>query len=254
MTVLSAIGEIQRFPSAKKLVGYSGLGARVHASGQTRRTGRISKEGRSELRTALIEAAWEAVRFDATWKQRFVQLEARLGSGKAIVAMARKLLVVIWHVLTTQRADRAAEPVAVARKFLRWGSSHQAVREPGQSRAAFMRQYLDCVGVGANLEELDYRGEHFDLRPIESTGNVVRNEAGTRLTESSVTCTPAPDGLALACSDVQQAGTGDSDQPAVDARRTLSPAPARGSVARGARPRRVSGAGLTTQSGGSMGP
>jgi len=61
MTVLAAIGDITRFPSAKKLVGYSGLGASVHASGQTHHTGPITKQGRRELRTVLVEAAWSAV-------------------------------------------------------------------------------------------------------------------------------------------------------------------------------------------------
>jgi transposase len=47
MTILSAIGDIARFPSAKYLVGYAGLGARIHASGQVQRTGGITKEGRA---------------------------------------------------------------------------------------------------------------------------------------------------------------------------------------------------------------
>jgi transposase len=42
MTVFAAIGEITRFASAKKLVGYSGLGASVHASGQAYRTGQVT--------------------------------------------------------------------------------------------------------------------------------------------------------------------------------------------------------------------
>jgi transposase len=54
MTLLAAIGDITRFPSAKKLVGYSGLGASVHASGQTHHTGPIPKQGRRELRTVLV--------------------------------------------------------------------------------------------------------------------------------------------------------------------------------------------------------
>jgi transposase len=58
LVVLSAIGDISRFPSAKKLVGYAGLGASVHASGQSYRTGPITKQGRKELRAALIESAW----------------------------------------------------------------------------------------------------------------------------------------------------------------------------------------------------
>jgi transposase len=52
ITILAAIGEIARFPSAKQLVGYAGLGARVHASGETFATGRITKAGRKELRTS----------------------------------------------------------------------------------------------------------------------------------------------------------------------------------------------------------
>lgn len=98
MTILAAIGEITRFPSPQKLVGYSGLGASVHASGQTFQTGAITKQGRRELRAALIEAAWIAVRHHPYWQAQFERLAARKGAGKAIVAIARKLLVAIWHV------------------------------------------------------------------------------------------------------------------------------------------------------------
>jgi transposase len=55
MTLLAAIGDIQRFEDAKKLVGYSGLGAGIHASGETHRTGRITKEGRRDIRWATVE-------------------------------------------------------------------------------------------------------------------------------------------------------------------------------------------------------
>lgn len=61
MTILAAVGDISRFPTSKQLVGYAGLGARIHASGQVQRSGGITKEGRSELRTVMVEAAWVAV-------------------------------------------------------------------------------------------------------------------------------------------------------------------------------------------------
>ncbi len=67
-TILAAIGDIQRFPNAKKLVGYAGLGARVHDSGQTTRTGRITKAGRKDLRTAMVETAQAAVNFHPFWQ------------------------------------------------------------------------------------------------------------------------------------------------------------------------------------------
>ena len=71
MTILAAIGEISRFASAKALVGYSGLGVRVHASGQVHRTGGITKQGRQERRVVLIEAAWVAVKRSPFWQARF---------------------------------------------------------------------------------------------------------------------------------------------------------------------------------------
>jgi transposase len=92
MTCLSAIENISRFPSAKHLVGYSGLGASIHASGQTYQTGRITKQGRRDMRSALIEAAWMAVQYHPHWKVQFERLATRIGKGKAIVAIARKLL------------------------------------------------------------------------------------------------------------------------------------------------------------------
>ncbi len=117
MTSLSALGDITRFAPAKLLVGYSGLGASVHASGQTHRTGPIPKQGRKELRTVLVEAAWRAVECSAPWQAEFERLTRRLDPHKAIVAMARKLLVGIWHVLHEQAADPHANADLVAFQF-----------------------------------------------------------------------------------------------------------------------------------------
>jgi transposase len=100
MTILAAIGDIRRFEEAKQLVGYSGLGASVHASGETHRTGRITKEGRRDLRWALVEAAWIAIEHHPHWKNEFERFSRRMDKNKAIVAIARKLLVAVWHVLT----------------------------------------------------------------------------------------------------------------------------------------------------------
>jgi transposase len=61
LRILAAIGELTRFPSAKHLVGYAGLGESRHQSGETDRGGRITKEGRSDLRGVMGEAAWVAV-------------------------------------------------------------------------------------------------------------------------------------------------------------------------------------------------
>ena len=155
LTVLAAIGDIGRFPDAQRLVGYSGLGARVHDSGQLHRTGHITKAGRRDLRTALVEAAQAAANTHPHWQAELARLEPRLGRNKAIVAIARKLLVAVWHVLTHQRADRFAEPPRVARKLLSYTYKlGRAQRRPGQSGVAYVREQLDRLHLGADLESV----------------------------------------------------------------------------------------------------
>jgi transposase len=156
MVILSAVGDITRFPSAKKLVGYAGLGAKVHASGLSYRTGGITKQGRKELRAALVEAAWVAVRFDLNWKEQFERLAQRIGRRKAIVAIARKLLVVIWHVLTHKRVDRQADPERVVRYFLAWGRQAKVLARTGLNAAQFARQQLDVLGIGQDLSRVTF--------------------------------------------------------------------------------------------------
>jgi len=155
LTVLAAIGKIERFPTAKHLVGYAGLGARVHDSGQTTRTGRITKSGRRDLRHALVEAAQTAVLTHPHWKAELARLEPRTGRNKAIVAIARKLLIAVWHVLSKGMADRFAVDELVARKLHTFSDRLCLRRRPaGLSTAAFVRQQLDRLGLGAQITQL----------------------------------------------------------------------------------------------------
>jgi transposase len=152
VTILAAIGDIRRFPTAQQLVGYAGLGARVHDSGQVRRTGRITKAGRRDLRHIMVEAAHSASRCHPHWRAEFARLRPRLGHGKALVAIARKLLVVVWHVLTKDTVDRYAEPYQVARSLMVYGYRlGHAHRPAGQSVPQLVRAQLDRLGIGAEL-------------------------------------------------------------------------------------------------------
>ncbi len=173
LTLLAAIGDITRFASAKKLVGYSGLGAGVHASGQTYQTGQITKQGRRELRTSMIEAAWVAVEYYPYWKAQFERLTGSIGKRKAIVAIARKLLVAVWHVLTEQVADCHADPNRVAGTFLRWTRQKRLATSPRLEQRAFVRQMLDQVGLGAAVEQFRYGSQVYVLPPttvVKDTG------------------------------------------------------------------------------------
>jgi transposase len=156
LAVLAASGDITCFGSAKKLVGYAGLGASVHASVKTMRIGRITKQGRREMRAALVEAAWVAVERNPHWKATFRRLSERIGENKASVAIARKLLVGVWHIRTAHAADCHADVEAVARTCMTGGVRHPTARRAGLSRAAFVRQPLDRIHRGGELTTLDY--------------------------------------------------------------------------------------------------
>jgi len=157
MTVLAAIGDIKRFPDAKHLVGYAGLGARIHDSGQTTRSGKITKAGRKELRAALVEAAQSAANSHPHWQAELARLEPRLGRNKAIVAIARKLLIAVWHVLTFQTADKYAEPLRVARKLMQTTYKlGKANRPQNQSTAACVRTQLDRLGLARELSNIPW--------------------------------------------------------------------------------------------------
>lgn len=119
MIVLSAIGDIQRFESAKYLVGYAGLGAGVHDSGKEHIEKRITKSGRKELRWAMVEAAWRAIRISPYWKEQYEKYLRRMRKpNQAIVVIARKLLVVVWHVLTKEETDERVSEEELAYKML----------------------------------------------------------------------------------------------------------------------------------------
>jgi transposase len=171
-TVLAAIGDITRFPDAARLVGYSGLGARVHDSGLTSRRGRITKAGRKDLRAVLVEAAQIRVLHDPRWKAELARLEPRLGHNKAIVAIARKMLVIIWHILSKHQAEKQLDLERLARKYYEFAYTVGKVNWDGcQSAAEFIRRKMDEAGVGQNMVSFTYSRKCVVLPPSSLPSN-----------------------------------------------------------------------------------
>jgi hypothetical protein len=172
LTILAAIGFIERFPTAKDLVGYAGLGGRVHDSGQKHSTGKITKTGRRDLRHVMVNAAQVAARTDDFWKSELARLEPRIGRNKAIVAIARKLLVVVWHVLTKREADRHADAAKVARGFLNMAYKDIGARHLPDNMTApeFVRRSLDRIGLGKDLQRVTRAGHEYLLPPSSLPG------------------------------------------------------------------------------------
>ena len=168
MTVLSAIGDISRFQHAKNLVGYAGLGAGVHDSGLKHQEKGITKSGRKELRWALVEAAWGAVRSDPHWKAQYDQLKKRgKHSNEAIVAIARKLLVSIWHVLTKREPHCHSTEEDLAYKMLIWSQRMDEDALRGLTRQQFVKYGLLCLGKGIHLTRIVRNGLPRRIAPTD---------------------------------------------------------------------------------------
>jgi len=101
-TIAAELGDISRFPTPRKLSGYTGLCPRVYQSGESDRRGPLAKQGPKYLRWALVEAAVHASTHPA-YRERYQRTKTRLGKQRgatiAQVDLARRLAEAIWHML-----------------------------------------------------------------------------------------------------------------------------------------------------------
>jgi len=140
--ILAAIGNIARFPSPGKLAAYAGLAPGLHQSGNHSYSRPITKEGRSLLRWLLVEVAWSAVRWDDHWRTLYDRIARRRGPRIAIVAIARRLLVVIWHLLTDHSAYFYLRPQTYITKLQQWAYRIGRDHLPAPNSRQFVLNHL----------------------------------------------------------------------------------------------------------------
>lgn len=99
MYLLLELGDITRFTRAEQLAAYVGLTPSQYSSGENVRMGRITRCGKSDLRAILTEVAWTAIKKDPELREVYENLKFRRGAKKAIVAVARRLLLRCRRVL-----------------------------------------------------------------------------------------------------------------------------------------------------------
>jgi transposase len=160
MTVLAAIGDITRFESPGHLVSYSGLIPGLDQSGVKLRGKRITKEGRKDLRWAMVEVAQRAVKSDPLWRQRFHELQRRLHRNQAIVVIAHRLLELVWYVLSRRQPYRHFSPERIAYKYLTWSWQLSDADRDGLTRQQFTRYYLMRLGIGQDLKRIALNPKH----------------------------------------------------------------------------------------------
>ncbi len=100
LIILSEIGDIKRFPAPEKLAAYSGLVSSTYQSGSSCYQGKITKQGNKWLRWVLVQCSLVAIRKPNRLRAFYLRLAKKKGHKKAIVATARKMLTIIWHMLS----------------------------------------------------------------------------------------------------------------------------------------------------------
>ena len=128
-TCLAAIGDVSRFANAKKLAAYLGLNPSTRQSGEHCYHGKITKQGNAHARWLLVQAAQHLGQYRGPLGQAMRKMIKRKNRSVAVVACARKLAVLLWHVLKSGEPFRYAPARSLETKY-----SRLRVRATGQRR------------------------------------------------------------------------------------------------------------------------
>ena len=190
LSIVAAVGEFHRFPRPEQLVSYLGLNPRVRQSGgQPASHGRITKHGRAHARGMLVEAAWVAVKTPGPLRAFYERIRARRGMQIAVVATARKLAVLCWHLVIKGEDYAFARPSLTEKKLrqleLRAGMPSHRGRK-GKSSAYNLKEVRRRERELAEQAERSYRQLVADWQanaPANKSGVAAAN--GTRLQRPS---------------------------------------------------------------------
>jgi transposase len=190
-TFMSAIGDISRFDSARRLVGYLGLDPKVRQSGNApARHGRITKQGSAPVRHVLVEAAWIAVRAPGPLRAFYERVRARRGGQVAAVATARKLAHLFWCLLVRRQDYAFGQPSLTQKKIRALELAAGAPSRKGQVRAGHgsrtpaIRQAEHALALQA---ERAYRRTIADWKATGTTAS----EAGASVTPGRASQRPS---------------------------------------------------------------
>jgi transposase len=139
--IIAEIGlDMGQFPTPGQLVSWARLSPRTIQSGATRRAGATGK-GNPYLKAALGEAATAAAKTDTFLGERYRRLVKRIGKLKALVAIARSILVIVWHLL--------ADPTA---RFHDLGADYYANRIDKNRKTRSLVRQLEALGHKVTLQ------------------------------------------------------------------------------------------------------
>lgn len=158
LALLAAIGDIRRFPTPEQLCAYLGLVPSVRQSGSREFYGRITKHGNAAARWMLVQAAHQLTRLCTPLRPFYERIRIKRGRQTAVVAVARKLATLAWHLLTRNEPYRYANARCIDKKFSRLHlRSGQPRRKSGPKPGKTEKNVVHLSGkttFSRNLEEV----------------------------------------------------------------------------------------------------
>jgi hypothetical protein len=208
LALVAAIGDIARFTRPEQLVGHLGLNPSVRQAGPgPAYHGRITKQGRGHARGMLVEAAWAAARAPGPLRGFFLRVQTKRGQHVAAVATARKLAILIWHLLTKNQSYLGARPALHARKLrdLELRAGHKPARgQKGTAHADNRKSQRDQERRWVEQAEAAYARFVAGWKP---TGPKARTGAARRNDDQGCAAGLAPRALLFAArSSVREDG------------------------------------------------
>ena len=179
---IAAIGDIRRFKTSRELVGYLGLDPKVTQSGSSpARGGRISKRGSGSVRWALVEATQSVIAQPGPMRAFYQRLRARRGHNVAVVAVARKLAVLFWCMLTREQQYAHQQPSLTAKKMRRL-----------ELKAGAAKYTKTAAGVWATNEKMRQAERELAMQAEASYVRMVSDWQATAPKKPRASATPAP--------------------------------------------------------------
>lgn len=180
LSIVAAVGDFTRFRTPEKLVCYFGLNPRVRQSGgQPASHGRITKAGPGHARGMLVEAAWSASKAPGPLRAFYQRVRARRGMQVAVVATARKLAVLSWHLMIKGEDYAFAMPSLVSHKQrkleLRAGYPTQRGNRKGKAASYSLKEVRAAERELTTQAEIAYRTMVAGWQPTRPAGKPTRS-------------------------------------------------------------------------------
>lgn len=194
--ILATIGDVTRFPEKKKLAAYFGVVPSTRQSGDTSRNGRITKQGRAEARWLLIEAAEALRKAPGPMRALYQRVARRKNHNIAVVAVARKLIELVHHLLLNEEDYIYKLPRLTQEKRARWrylARQKTGVKLASAAHKIAGRPALFGTGIGIQGRKLKMQIAKQAAANAERLYEAIVEQRRTKLTDPSAAVIAASD-------------------------------------------------------------